>query len=82
VRVSVGTWRVDDGGLMADGANTPDNFRRAAGYVDRTLKGAKAGDLLIQEPVKFDFVVSLKTAQELNLTIPPTILARADKVIE
>jgi putative tryptophan/tyrosine transport system substrate-binding protein len=72
----------DDGGLIAYGTNVPDNFRRAAGYVDRILKGAEPADLPVQQPVKFDFVVNLKTAKELGLTIPPAILARADEVIE
>jgi len=72
----------DDGGLMCYGANVRDNFRRAAGYVERILKGAGPADLPIQEPVKFDFVVNLKTAKELGLTIPPLILGRADEVIE
>ena len=72
----------DEGGLMAYGTNVPDNLRRAAGYVDRILKGAKAGDLPIQEPVRFDFVVNLKTARELGLSIPRTILLLADEVVE
>ena len=73
---------VDDGGLLAYGQNIPDSFRQAAGYVDRILKGAKPADLPIQQPTRFDFVVNLKTAKELGLTIPPSILDRVDEVIE
>jgi ABC-type uncharacterized transport system substrate-binding protein len=73
---------VVDGGLMTYGTNVPASFRQVAGYVDRILKGAKPSDLPVQEPVKFDFIVNLKTAKALGLTIPPLILARADEVIE
>jgi putative tryptophan/tyrosine transport system substrate-binding protein len=73
---------VDDGGLIAYGPNVPDNFRRAAGYVDRILKGANPGDLPIQEPVKIDLVISLRTAKALGVEIPLTLLGRADEVIE
>jgi putative ABC transport system substrate-binding protein len=71
----------DDGGLMAYGENLPDNYRRAADYVDRILKGAKPGDLPWQEPVKFDFVFNLQTANALGLTITPSLLDRATDVI-
>jgi putative ABC transport system substrate-binding protein len=72
----------DDGGLIAFGPNVTDNFRRAAAYVDQILKGARAGDLPIQQPAKFDFVVNLKTAHAMGINIAPAILVRADEVIE
>jgi putative ABC transport system substrate-binding protein len=72
----------DDGGLMAYGPSVPDNFRRAANYIDRILKGANPAELPMQEPVKFELVVNLKTAKALGFTIPALILVRADDVIE
>jgi putative ABC transport system substrate-binding protein len=73
---------VDAGGLMSYGADLADSYRRVAYYVDRILKGAKPADLPVEQPTKFEFVLNLKTAKQIGLTIPPEVVARANKLIK
>jgi len=79
--ISYATEFVEDGGLMTYGANRADLARRAATYVDKILKGAKPADLPVEQPKKFEFIVNLKAAKQIGLTIPPNVLVRADRVI-
>jgi len=82
VMVGVPSWLMEIGAVLTYGPNVPELFRRSAGYVDKILKGAKPADLPMQQPTTFELTVNVKRAKELGVTVPPTVIARADRVIE
>jgi putative tryptophan/tyrosine transport system substrate-binding protein len=73
---------VESGGLMSYGADLADHFRRAAEFIEKILKGTKPAELPVEQPTKFEFIINLKAAKQIGLTIPPNVLVRADKVIK
>jgi putative ABC transport system substrate-binding protein len=80
--VGVPSWLMEIGAILTYGPNVPELFRRSASYVDKILKGAKPADLPMQQPTTFELTVNVKRAKELGVTVPPTVIARADRVIE
>jgi putative ABC transport system substrate-binding protein len=82
VMVGVPSWLMEIGAVLTYGPNVPELFRRSAGYVDKILRGAKPADLPMQQPTTFELTVNVKRAKELGVTVPPTVIARADRVIE
>ena len=82
VLVGVPSWLIDAGALLTYGPNVPDLLRRASTYIDKILKGARPSDLPMQQPTTFELIISQKSAKKLGIVVPPTLIARADKVIE
>jgi ABC-type uncharacterized transport system substrate-binding protein len=80
--MSEGSDFVEAGGLMSYAANDTESYRRSAVYVDKILKGAKPADLPVEQPTKFELIINLKAAKQISLTIPPNVLARANRVIK